>query len=637
MLQRRIKLTTTVPALIGMILVLTFGTVFLVSLRASQQNVSQALITSSQPIVKITTQLVFNPLYTLDVATVRGIIAQFIDGVNTVYAVVRDETGALVVDAGEGWHPSVAESQALSQQAMISGGFTTLDSSQPGADDYLVLVYPVAVGNERIGTVEYVFSRGPLSAALGVTQRTISIALGMGLIAALTLVMIIIRGAAAPLPGLAKAASQMGQGDLSVPIDVRGVQEVADLGVALEQMRDQLGRSVTELEERVEVRTEELEKRRQQLTASSEVSRRAVSIMDSDILVREIVDLIKERFDLYYVGLFLVDESRQWAVLRAGTGEAGRLFLERGHRIRVGSGMIGWSVANSQARVAQEARKDEVRLTVPELPDTKSEAAIPLRSRNQCIGALTVQDSRSGIFDAETVAVLQTMADQVAAAIDNTRLLAESQGALDAQRRAYGQLERDAWVRMLQSRATVGYRYDGTHVASIPSAWGSREWGGSTMAQAARSGRILQVREGGRARLFAPVKVRDQVLGVLDISKDDADTEWAAAEVGLLETLLDQLSISLERARSYQETQGLAQRERVLGEIGGRVRQTLDIETILKTASQELRQALNLSKVVVRLGTPADAQGDQLSITGDRPPMDPAAEPLPPASGESHV
>jgi len=327
MLQRRIKLTTTVPALIGMILVLTFGTVFLVSLRASQQNVSQALITSSQPIVKITTQLVFNPLYTLDVATVRGIIAQFIDGVNTVYAVVRDETGALVVDAGEGWHPSVAESQALSQQAMISGGFTTLDSSQPGADDYLVLVYPVAVGNERIGTVEYVFSRGPLSAALGITQRTISIALGMGLIAALTLVMIIIRGAAAPLPGLAKAASQMGQGDLSVPIDVRGVQEVADLGVALEQMRDQLGRSVTELEERVEVRTEELEKRRQQLTASSEVSRRAVSIMDSDILVREIVDLIKERFDLYYVGLFLVDESRQWAVLRAGTGEAGRLFL----------------------------------------------------------------------------------------------------------------------------------------------------------------------------------------------------------------------------------------------------------------------------------------------------------------------
>ncbi len=626
MLQRRLKLTTTVPAMIGLILVLTFGTVFLVSLRANQENVSQALIVSSQPIVKVTTQLVFNALYNLDVASVRSTLAQFVDGAYTVYAVVRDDTGAMVVEVGDGWHPSVTESQALSQQSMISGGFTTLDSNQPGADDYLVLVYPVAVGSERIGTVEYVFARGPLSIALGIAQRTISLALGIGLIAALTLVIVIIRRAAAPLPGLAKAAAQMGQGDLSAPIEVRGVQEVADLGVALEQMRDQLGRSVTDLEQRVEARTIELEKRGQQLTASSEVSRRAVSIMDSDLLVREIVDLIKERFDLYYVGLFLVDESRQWAVLRAGTGEAGRHFLDRGHRIRVGSGMIGWSVANSQARVAQEARKDDVRLTVPELPDTRSEAAIPLRSRNQCIGALTVQDSRSDVFDPETVAVLQTMADQVAAAIDNTRLLAESQSALEAQRRAYGQLERDAWVGMLQSRAALGYRYDGTHVMAIPSAWGSSDWTGSHMAQAARTGRILQVRDGERARLFAPVKVRDQVLGVLDISKDETDKEWTATEVNLLETLLDQLSISLERARSYQETQGLAQRERVLGEIGGRVRQTLDIETILKTASQELRQALNLSKVVVRLGTPSDAQDDQSPITG-----------LPPASGESHV
>jgi PAS domain S-box-containing protein len=177
---------------------------------------------------------------------------------------------------------------------------------------------------------------------------------------------------------------------------------------------------------------EETRKRAGQLQTAAEVSRAASSILDPDELLRQAVDLIQRRFDLYYSGIFLVDEAGQYAVLRAGTGEAGRKMLERGHRLEVGGeSMIGWCVANAQARIALDVGQEAVRFENPLLPDTRSEMALPLISRGRVIGAVTVQSSEEAAFSAEDITVLQSVADQLANAIENAHLLETTQTRLE--------------------------------------------------------------------------------------------------------------------------------------------------------------------------------------------------------------
>jgi PAS domain S-box-containing protein len=172
----------------------------------------------------------------------------------------------------------------------------------------------------------------------------------------------------------------------------------------------------------------QIQQRARQLEAVAEVSTAASTILEPDRLIEEAVNLIRDRFEFYYVGLFLLDESGAWAVLRAGTGEAGRLQLERKHRLAVNeASMIGWSVANSQARIALDVGQDAVRFQNPILPDTRSEMAIPLISRGEVLGALTIQSVRRNAFTDADITVLQTMADQLANAIANARLYEQTQ------------------------------------------------------------------------------------------------------------------------------------------------------------------------------------------------------------------
>ncbi|HKZ85424.1 MAG TPA: GAF domain-containing protein [Anaerolineae bacterium] len=160
-----------------------------------------------------------------------------------------------------------------------------------------------------------------------------------------------------------------------------------------------------------------------QLQTAAEVSRAASSILNPDELLPRVVDLIRDAFDLYYVGIFLVDLDGQHAVLRAGSGEAGRLMLERGHRLAIGdSSMIGWCVAHCEPRVAHDVGGETVRFDNPLLPETRSELALPLAARGDVLGAMTVQSRLASAFSEQDISVLQTMADQVAHAIANAQL-----------------------------------------------------------------------------------------------------------------------------------------------------------------------------------------------------------------------
>ena len=180
---------------------------------------------------------------------------------------------------------------------------------------------------------------------------------------------------------------------------------------------------------------EQIQARSIQLQTAAEISRAASSILEPNPLILQAVNLIRDRFNLYYAGIFLTDqdgsltgEEGRWAVLRAGTGEAGRIQVEQAHKLEIGgTSMIGQCVAKSEARISLQTADETQRFINPHLPDTQSEMALPLISRGRVIGAMTIQSVHRGAFTNEDISVLQTMADQVANALQNANLFDQTQ------------------------------------------------------------------------------------------------------------------------------------------------------------------------------------------------------------------
>ncbi len=209
--------------------------------------------------------------------------------------------------------------------------------------------------------------------------------------------------------------------EIRVQLEKRVEERTAELAQITEQLR-------LELFERMKTETERekllnaLKRRNTQLQTVVEVSKGISTILDSEKLLHRAVNLIREQFGFYYVGVFLANENQEYVILQAGTGTAGQKMLAAGHKLAIGGeSMIGWCVANAQARISLNVGKETVRFNNPLLPKTRSEMALPLLSRGQCIGALTVQSEQEAAFYEEDIAVLQSMADQLAIAVENAQ------------------------------------------------------------------------------------------------------------------------------------------------------------------------------------------------------------------------
>lgn len=175
---------------------------------------------------------------------------------------------------------------------------------------------------------------------------------------------------------------------------------------------------------------------------AAEVSQAAATVLDPDELLERVVHLVHDRFELYYAGLFLVEDTlgvedpERWAILRVGTGEAGRQMVSQGHRLRVGgASMIGQCLATMEPRIAMDVGKEAVRFDNPWLPETRTELALPLVSRGRALGALSIQSRRPAAFSEQDVVVLQSMADQLSIAIDNAHLIEKAQSRAEREQR----------------------------------------------------------------------------------------------------------------------------------------------------------------------------------------------------------
>jgi GAF domain-containing protein/HAMP domain-containing protein len=447
--------------------------------------------------------------------------------------------------------------------------------------------------------------------------------------------LVVTRSITQPLADLTEVSERIADGDLSLAAPVASPDEVGALAQRFNSMTTQMRDLIGTLEERVAERTQELERRSRFLEASSEIGRATSSILDPDRLVQVAVELVQTRFGSSSVALFLVDSDRRWAVLRAGSLQAGEVPLERGYRIPVGestAALTGWCIHHGQARVMsggshEEAGRtspagqpssvaglDSLRATAP-ADRQLGEAALPLRSRGQVLGALTVQDDRPDAFDEETMAALQTIADQVAVALDNAQLFVSSQRALEAERRAYGQISREAWMDLIRGRRTLGYRCDAEGVRPL-SDLSQTPLGRTAIDGDPESDPSGALVEAQSAEIAMPIVVRDQNIGTLVFSKareEEAERAWSADEVVLMEAMVQELGQALESARLYQDTQRRAAREQAIRQVTEQMRRAVDVEAILQNTVVELAKAMGAPRAYVRLGTELGGQPEGAS------------------------
>jgi GAF domain-containing protein/HAMP domain-containing protein len=396
----------------------------------------------------------------------------------------------------------------------------------------------------------------------------------------------------APIIQLTDVAEKVTAGDLTVHAPVESGRETSTLARTFNSMTEQLRGTLEKLEQRVAERTSDLERRSVQLQTAAEVGSAVASIRDLNELLQQVTRLVSQRFDFYHTGIFLLDTVNQEAVLMAANSEGGQRMLARGHRLKIGEkGIVGYVTGNKEPRIALDVGQDAVYFDNPDLPETRSEMALPLIAGGQILGALDVQSRMEEAFSEEDIAVLQIVADQVAVAIENARLFTENQTALEAARRAYGEMSREAWDNILRSNPDLGYictLQDMLYPASA-------EWK-PELIQASQTGETVAAETN---TLAIPIKIRDQVTGVIRLRKPEGEKKWTDDEIELMETLTEQLSVALESARLYQDTQRRAERERLASQITANIRTSNDPQTILQTAVKELRQALQANKAQV--------------------------------------
>jgi len=353
---------------------------------------------------------------------------------------------------------------------------------------------------------------------------------------------------------------------------------------------DESHHTLREQTEGLEAAHKMLTERTKALEAIGELARDASSASNQQDLLNRVVNLVSERFGFYHAGIFLLNPSREWAVLQAASSEGGQRMLERSHRLRVGhEGMVGNVTYHGKPRIALDVGTEATFFNNPDLPDTRSEITLPLRVRNEVIGTLDVQSTEAEAFNEDDIAILQAIADQVAMVISNVRLFQAVQENLEAERRAYSDLSHKAWSELLRERqGWLGFRCDENGISRLNASGGL--------------GAKLEMARTQSLPLTIPIRIRGQTLGTFEAIKPNG-AEWTQEEMDTALALVEQLNTALDSARLYQETRRRAERERLAGEITAKLRATNDPQVILQTAIQELRQALGATRTQALLDT----------------------------------
>jgi GAF domain-containing protein len=369
----------------------------------------------------------------------------------------------------------------------------------------------------------------------------------------------------------------------------RANRELSNLRVSLEQRVEERTTELMQRGQELEAANRQIQHRAVQFEAMAQVARTITSVHDLQELLPNIAFVISEKFGFYHVGVFLVDAANEYAVLSAANSEGGKKMLERKHRLRVGAeGIVGHVTSTGEPRIAMDVGKDPVYFNNPDLPNTHSEMALPLRSEGRVVGALDVQSKQTGAFTNEDIQLLGLLADQVSLAIQNARLFDETRIALAEAEAVSGQFTREAWSRVPVDNKLIGYRYNitGASVLSEPLDLAELDKG------------KVHGRQTETSQVLVPIELRGETIGTLVIQSPAAEG-LNPDQVDLIRAVAERVALSAENARLFEETTRRAERERLVTDITSKVRSLNDPQAMIQTAAEELRKALGATRVEV--------------------------------------
>jgi len=370
------------------------------------------------------------------------------------------------------------------------------------------------------------------------------------------------------------------------------LKELELTNINLHSAQANLKKRTTELEQRgleVENANQKVQRRTLQFEALAQVTQNITALRDLQELLPRITTLISDKFNFYHVGIFLLDNIDQYAILVAANSEGGKRMLARNHRLRVGEeGIVGYTTARGKPHIAMDVGADAVYFNNPDLPDTHSEMALPLISKNIIVGALDVQSTETAAFTDEDIQMLSLLADQVSLAIENARIFDESRKALAESEIISRRTTRDAWDRLPEQQKLLGYRYNVSGASPL-----------KELVKIAEPD--LSKSKGSQAETtqsVVPIELRGQIIGTL-VVQSPIGNEWTADQLDLIKAVADRVALSAENARLFEETTARAEREKLVSDITSKIRSHNDPQSMIQTAINELRSALGATHVEV--------------------------------------
>lgn len=404
---------------------------------------------------------------------------------------------------------------------------------------------------------------------------------------------------ARPISALAKTAESFAAGELSARTSIIRRDEIGALGKTYNQMAEQLQDIIGALEQRVADRTREFENQTLRLRTSAEVARDAATSHNLNELLNNAGALIQERFNLYHTGIFLLDSNKEYAVLVASPTEAGKQMIANNHKLRIGEvGIVGRVAATGEPRITLDTGMDAVHFSNPLLPKTRSEMSLPLKIEGKIIGVLDVQSDQPQAFNEEDIAIMQILADQLAIAIERTRLLQQVEDNLKEIQMAYGQSTRGSWKSLADSGLlnNAGYRFDNVRIQSI----NTTPYLGAEAMQTGES--IVQTINGKdqvtQATVAIPVKLRGQSIGVVTVKLKEG---YSSNTISTLEQVIERLATSMESARLFEEARLRADREQAISQVTSSISSATDFDSILRTTVEEIGKSLGDSEVSIQV------------------------------------
>ena len=374
---------------------------------------------------------------------------------------------------------------------------------------------------------------------------------------------------------------------------------------------------------------EEAQYRATLLQTAAEVSQTATEYLDLTTLLSESVNLIRDRFNFYHVSIFLIDEYKTNAVIKASTGEVGQKMLETGHKLAIGGrSIVGTATATHKAHIALDVGEDGIHFKNPLLPDTRSEMALPLIARAELIGALDVQSIKKGAFQDIDITILQTMADQLANAIAAALAAQETQDTLEHMRKLNEYYLREEWGKFNRESDTLfGYQLTEDGFTKLtkdlqPEIMEAMELRQSVIiltddddtpkknqkipvTHTKSNDTILdlslalsdQQESSSLVKFVTPLSLQNEVIiGVLDFDIPGQDRLWKNNNLQIIEAVTTQAAQAIEAARLFAETQSAREEAEALYRLGRALVTAENEEEMYQVVLLELLTTLGLGQ-----------------------------------------